>query len=103
MAERGMAQIVAKGYGLHKVLVEQEGLADGPRDLRDLERMGEASPVMVICGEKEYLGLVLQPSKGLAVDDPVPVVLEGGSDVARCFISDPSPGIPASLRMWREV
>jgi hypothetical protein len=59
MAERGMTQIVTQGYGFHEILVEQEGFSDCPRDLGDLEGMGEAGPVVVVGGEKEDLRLIL--------------------------------------------
>ena len=68
-----MTQIVAQGYGLHEVLVKQEGFADGPCDLRNLEGVGETGPVVVVGGEKEDLCFILQPAKGLAVHDPIPV------------------------------
>jgi hypothetical protein len=34
---------------------------------------------------KEYLGLVLETTEGLAVDDPVAVVLKRGADVVFGF------------------
>ena len=33
--------------GLDEILVEAQGAGDGPRDLRDLERMGESRAVVI--------------------------------------------------------
>ena len=74
-----------QGDGLGQILVEPQGLADGPGVLGYLQRMGQPGPVMIPFGKKEYLRLLLQPAKRLAVEDPVPVPLEDGTDIAFFF------------------
>ena len=51
-------------------------LGDGPGNLRHLERVGEARPVVVAARGEEDLGLVLQATEGLGVDDPIAIALE---------------------------
>jgi hypothetical protein len=77
VAEGRVAEVVAEPDRLHQVLVEPQRAADRARDLRRLERVGQARPVVVALGRHEHLRLVLQPPERLAVHDPVPVALEG--------------------------
>ena len=51
---------------LDQVLVEAQRPRDGPRDLRDLQRVGQAGAVVVALGGDEDLGLVLEAPEGLA-------------------------------------
>ena len=78
VAERRVAQIVAKGNRLCQVLVQVERPRDGARDLRDLEGMRQPSDVVVAGRRNEHLCLVLQASERLGVDDAVAVPLELG-------------------------
>src|SRR5829696_2824829 len=82
MSERRVPQIVAKPDRLDQVLVEEERPADGAGDLGYLEGMGETGPVVVRGGSDKDLGLVHQPTKALAVENPVSVPLERRSQVA---------------------
>jgi hypothetical protein len=81
VTEGRMAEIVPQADRLDQVFVEAERPGDGPRHLGDLERVGQADPVMVALGCEEYLGLVTQAAERLAVNDPIPVHLEGGPKV----------------------
>jgi hypothetical protein len=65
--------------------------------------MGKAGPIVVVRREKENLGLIFQPAKGLAVNNPVAVVLKRRPYIAGDLFLDPSPGMAALLRVWREV
>ena len=76
VAERRVAEVVAEPDRLHEVLVEPQRPADRARDLRRLERVGEARAVVVALGRHEHLRLVLEPPERLAVHDPVAVALE---------------------------
>ena len=42
MPKGRMSQIVPQGNGLNQILVQPQAPPDGPRDLRNLQRMGQA-------------------------------------------------------------
>ena len=56
-------------------------LGDRPGDLRHLERVRQARPVVIAGRREEDLRLVLEPAERLAVDDAVAVALERRPDV----------------------
>ena len=85
MAERRMPQIMPQRDRLHQIFIETKSLCYCPGILGYLQRMGQPGPVMIPFGKKEYLRLLLQPAKCLAVEDPVPVPLEDGTDIAFLF------------------
>ena len=60
-----MAEVVAKGDGLHEVLIQKERLGDRPRYLGYLQGMGEARPVVIIAGKKNTWVLYLSLRKDL--------------------------------------
>ena len=59
VAERRVSEIVRQSDGLHEVLVEAERSRYGAGDLRDLDCMREARPIMVPLMIDEDLRLVL--------------------------------------------
>ena len=71
MAEGRVSEVVAEGDGLGEVLIEHERAGDGARDAGDFEGVGEAGAVVVAFRLEEDLGLVLEASEALAVDDSV--------------------------------
>ena len=73
-------QIVAERDRLGELLVEPEHLGDAAGDLRHLERVRQARPIVIAGRREEDLRLVLQAPERLAVDDPVAVALEGRPD-----------------------
>ena len=86
---------MSHGGGLHQVLVEAQSPGDGPADLADFQRMGQPGAVVVpLRGEKD-LGLVLEPPKGLGMDDPVPVPLVLGTDGTGLCRKLPAPALGA--------
>ena len=85
VAEGGVTEIVAETDGLDEVLVEEERPTDGAGDLRHLEGVGEAGPVVVAGGSDKDLGLVHQPAKALAVEDAIAVALKRGPQVGLWF------------------
>ena len=104
VAERRVPQIVAQGDGLGQVLVEPQADRHGAGDLRHLEHMGEPGAVVVAGRGEEHLGLVLEPPEGLGMDDPVPVALEVGAQVALGFArGQPTPGPAAQAGVGGEV
>ena len=81
VAERRMSEVVAQRDGLRQLFVQPQDLGNGPRNLRDLERVGQPRPVVIAGRREEDLRLVLQAPERLAVNDPVAIVLKGRSDV----------------------
>ena len=92
MAKGRVPEIVAQGDGLGQVLVEPQADRHGAGDLRDLQHMGQSGAVMIAGRGEKDLGLVLEPAKGLGVDDTVAVTLEHGPQAAGVlFAKEPSP------------
>ena len=63
MAESGVAEIMRQTQRLGQILVEAERAADRTRNLRDLDRMGQAGAVIIPFVENKHLGFVLQPAE----------------------------------------
>jgi hypothetical protein len=76
MAERAVTEVVRQSHRFREILVEPQDPRGGARDLGYLERVGEPGAKVVAFVIDEHLGLVLEPAKGGAVDDPVAVALE---------------------------
>ena len=76
MAERRVAEVVAQRDRLGQLLVQPQHLGDRARDLRHLERVRQARPVVVAGRREEHLRLVLQPPERLAVNDAIAIVLK---------------------------
>ncbi len=73
MPERRMTEIVGERAGLREVLVEAERAGERPRNLRDLERVGQTGAIVVALVVDEHLGLVREPAKRGAMDDAVAI------------------------------
>ena len=82
--ERRVAHVVTEADRLDEVFVQPQGPRDDAGDRSRLERVRDARPVVIALRVDEDLGLALQPSEGLRVDDPVAVALERRPDAA-CF------------------
>ena len=93
MSERRMSQIVSQSSSLDQVLIQAQGLGNGPGVLGDLQRMSHPGPVMVPVRIQKDLGLVLEPAEGLAVQNTVPVPLEDRPDIALGFLPGPAFGL----------
>src|SRR6266545_3309053 len=102
-----MAQVVAERDRLGQVLVQTERAGGRPRDLRDLQGVGEADPVVVAFGGQEHLRLVLQAAEGLRVDDSVSIPLETGSKgvalPSRSRPLDSADRVACGARVWRST
>ena len=72
-----MSQVMTQRDSLGQVLIKEKSFCNCPRDLGYLHRMRQSRPIMVASRKEEYLRLVLQPSKSLAMYDPVAIMLEG--------------------------
>ena len=80
MPEGRVAEVVPERDGFGQVLVEAQGPGDCPGDLRDLESVGQACPVVIAEGREKDLGFMLQTAEGFRMDDPIAVALKGGPD-----------------------
>jgi hypothetical protein len=78
-----MANVVAEANRLGEVLVETEGPGHCSTHLVHVDGVGHPRHVVVTIWVEEHLGLVLEPTERLAVDDPVPITLEGGAKLIR--------------------
>ena len=87
VAEGGVTEVVAEGDGLGEVLVQAQDPGRRPRDLRDLEGVGEPDAVVVTLGRDEHLGLVLQPAESLGVHDAVAIALERRPERVRGLVA----------------
>ena len=85
VAKRSVSQVVPERDRLGQLLVQVQDLGDGPRDLRHLERVRQARPIVIAGRREEHLRLVLQAAEGLAVDHAVAVALEGRADLVFRF------------------
>ena len=73
VAEWRMAEVVRKRQRLGQVLIEPQPPGQRSRNLRDLERMGQPSAIMVALVRNKNLGLVPETAKRGGVDDAVAI------------------------------
>ena len=78
MPKGRVPKVVAERDGLGEVVVELERASEGARDLRHLDRVGEAGAEMIALVIDEHLGLVGEAAESGRMDDPVAVALEVG-------------------------
>ena len=102
VTERRVPQIVAERDRLGELLVEPEHLGDAARDLRHLERVRQAGPIVIPGRREEHLRLVLEAAERLAVDDAIAVTLEGRADRIFRLRADAPTAVGALGRLWRE-
>ena len=96
MAKGCMPQVMTQGNRLSQIFVEPKTDRHGPCDLRHLKHMGQPCPIMVSGRGEKNLGFMFQPPEGFGMDDPVPVALKSGPQIARFwFAGKPSPGLAA--------
>ena len=76
MSERRMAEIMHERDRLGEVLVATQRPRQRPRNLRDLDRVGQPGTKMVAFMGDEHLRLVFQAAERGGMDDPVAVALE---------------------------
>ena len=76
MTEGRVAEIVGERHGLGKIFVEPQRPGDGARHLADLERVRQPGAEMLALVLEEHLRLVLEPTEGGGMDDPVAIALE---------------------------
>ena len=93
--ERRVTQVVSERDRFGQFLVKAQHLRDRSRDLRHLERVGEARPVVVAGRREEHLSLVLQPAERLAVDDAIAVTLKRRPHIVFGFRAQTSPRVGA--------
>ena len=89
MAEGWMAEVMGERHSLSQIIVQTEGLGDGPGDLRHLQRVCQARAIIVAFMRYEDLSLLLQAAKSGGVYHPIPVAGEGGAGGALALRVEP--------------
>ena len=90
MSEGCVPEIVSEGNRFGQIFVHPKRLRDGPRNLRNLQRMRKPRPIMVAVRCQEDLRLILKPAERLRVNDPVPVPLEHRPDITLRLLPFPA-------------
>ena len=91
-----MTDVMTKTDRLRQGLVETQSHSHRPSDLGDLQRVSQAGYEVVALGVDEHLGLVLQPTEGLGVDDAVAIPFEGGPVFVGFFGDFSAPAVGGS-------
>src|SRR4051794_30177319 len=94
-----MAEVMTESDRFGENFVESQRLGDRARDLRHLEDMREPRAVVVALGREKNLSLVLQPAKGLAMNDAIAIALIRRPDVVLGLLAI----APARLRASRRA
>ena len=94
MAEGRVPEIVYQRHALGQILIQLEGTRQGASDLRHLDRMRQPGAIVITVLGDEDLRLVLQPTEGGRMDDPVTIALELGARRARPLLIEPSTRFP---------
>ena len=74
-----MTNVMSQRDGFNEVFVESERAADRSRHLCNFQRVSESSPVVIALRIDEHLGLVLESTKALGVQDSIPITLVNGA------------------------
>ena len=102
VAERRVAEIVPERNRFGQLFVQPQHLRDGPRNLRDFERVRQARAVVIAGRREEHLRLVLQPAERLGVDDAIAIALERRADRIFVFGADAALAVGALRRLRRQ-
>lgn len=103
MAEGRMADIVGEGERFSEILVQPEGAGGRAGDLGDLKGMSEAGPVVIAFMGDEDLGLLLEATERVGMNDPVPVALKIGPGTTWGFGMEAPAGRVGIARIGRPV
>jgi hypothetical protein len=76
MSKGCVSKIVPHPDRFDEILIQRERTTDSASDLRHLERVCQAGPVMIAVWADKNLGLVHEPPEAFRVYDPVAVALE---------------------------
>ena len=76
MPEGRVAEVVAERDRFGEVVVESQRPGERARDLRHLDRVGQAGAEMIAVVIDEHLGLMGEAAEGGRMDDAVAVALE---------------------------
>ena len=99
MAKRGVPEVMGEADGLGQRLVQAQGACDGPRDLRNLERVGDPGAIEVALVVHEHLGLVDEPPERVRMHDAVAVALVFTAELRRRLVA----AAAASGRVVRRI
>jgi hypothetical protein len=97
-----MAQIMTQGDSLNQMIVQFQHQRNGAGDLRHLQDMGKARPVMIAGWGQKDLGFMFQPPEGLGVNYTIPVPLKGGTDIAFLLPALSPSAVFAQTGIWRK-
>ena len=103
MPERRVPDVVAQRDRLGQRLVERERRSQRARDLRDLQRVGQARDEVVALGVEEDLRLVLEAAERLGMEDAIPVAFEGRAKRVRLLRPRAAPTCRRARRRRREA
>jgi hypothetical protein len=102
MTEGSMAQIVPESDGFGQILIQAETARQRAGHLGNLQRMGEAGAVMIPFRGKKDLRFEFQAAEGFAMDNTIPVPLEGGAQIAGLHGPLPPGGFGGVSRVRRK-
>ena len=86
MAKGRVAKVMGESDGFAQIRIQSHRRGDRPRDLSDLQRVGQArAEVVAFMGDKD-LRLFLQAAKGRGVDDPIPIPRKRRARAALLFL-----------------
>src|ERR1019366_3449525 len=101
MAEGRVAEIMGQCDGFGQRFLQLERAGDGAGDLRDFDRVGHPRSVQIAFVVDEYLGLVGQATKGIAMNDAIALELAA---IFRRRLSVPAAaGVPVMRGVGREA
>src|SRR5437763_14636 len=91
VSERRMAEVMGKRQRFRQILIETKLARERAGNLRHLERVSEASAIVIAFVEYEHLGFVLEPAERGRVNDPVAVAPERAAGLAGRLLEQPPP------------
>jgi iron-sulfur cluster assembly accessory protein len=91
MAEGRVAKIMRQRDGLGQIFVQAQGPSQRAGDLRHLQAVCQAGPIVVALVIDEHLGLVGEPAKRRAMNNPVAIPLKRRANDAIRLVGEPSP------------
>src|SRR5688572_31347023 len=102
MAKRRVAEIVAERDRFGQLLVQVQHLRYRARDLRYFQRVRQPRAVVIAGRRNKHLRLVLEPSEGLGVDDPIAIALERRTNRVLGLLVDAALAVSALRGLRRQ-
>ena len=89
VAKRRVAEIMGERHRLGEVFVERQRPRQRPRDLPDLDGVGQPRAKMIAVERNEHLRLMGEAAKGGRVQNPVAVALKLAARARRRLLDEP--------------